>query len=83
VVWRARISIKQAVDDGPVGTQLGFSQSKTLTAGKAAVQAEVEESWTTPVDTRLHARGGIVFRRLRSEVIEDQLSAKAPPSKRI
>ncbi len=34
--------------------------------------AEVEESWTTPVDTRLHERGGIVFRRLRAEVIEDQ-----------
>jgi len=47
--------------------------SKTLTPGKAAVVAEVEESWTTPVDTRLHKLGGIVFRRLRSEVVEDQL----------
>ena len=34
---------------------------------------EIEESWTTPVDTRLHKLGGIVFRRLRSEVVEDQL----------
>jgi len=33
----------------------------------------VEESWTTPVDTRLHELGGIVFRRLRAEVVEDQL----------
>jgi uncharacterized membrane protein len=47
--------------------------AKTLTAGKIAVLAEVEESWTTPVNTRLHALGGVVFRRLRSEVIEDQL----------
>ena len=110
-----QISIKQAADDGPVGTAVGFltggligilggpvglaigasiggftgflfdldqsgigatfldDVSKTLTAGKAAVLADVEESWTTPVDTRLHERGGIVFRRLRAEVIEDQL----------
>ena len=110
-----KISIKQAADDGPVGTALGLltggllgilggpaglaigatvggftgflldldksgigatfldDVSKTLTAGKAAVLAEVEESWTTPVDARLHERGGIVFRRLRSEVVEDQL----------
>jgi uncharacterized membrane protein len=47
--------------------------SKTLTAGKFAVLAEVEESWTTPVDTRLHKLGGIVFRRLRGEVVTDQL----------
>jgi uncharacterized membrane protein len=110
-----KIGIKQAADDGPVGTALGLltgalvgilggpaalaigttiggftgflldldksgtgatfldDVSKTLTGGKAAVLAEVEESWTTPVDARLHERGGIVFRRLRSEVVEDQL----------
>jgi uncharacterized membrane protein len=111
-----KVAIKQAADDGPVGTALGLltggllgilggpaaglaigatvggltgflvdldksgtgatfldDVAKTLTAGKAAVLAEVEESWTTPVDARLHERGGIVFRRLRSEVVEDQL----------
>lgn len=110
-----RISVRQAADDGPVGTALGLltgavigilggpaglaigatiggftgflfdldksginatfldDVSKALTAGKAAVLAEVEESWTTPVDSRMHAHGGIVFRRLRSEVVEDQL----------
>ncbi len=47
--------------------------SKTLTAGKVAVLAELEESWTTPVDARLHRLGGIVFRRLRGEVVADQL----------
>jgi uncharacterized membrane protein len=110
-----KISIRQAADEGPVGTALGLltggligilggpaglaigatvggftgflfdldksgigatfldDVSNALTAGKAAVLAEVEESWTTPVDARLHERGGIVFRRLRSEVVEDQL----------
>jgi len=47
--------------------------SNTLTNGKAAVLAEVEEGWTTPVDAQVHKLGGTVFRRLRSEVVEDQL----------
>jgi uncharacterized membrane protein len=51
--------------------------SKTLTAGKFAVLAEVEESWTTPIDTRLHRLDGIVFRRLRGEVVADQLARES------
>ena len=47
--------------------------SKALTGGKFAVLSEIEESWTTPVDTRVHKLGGIVFRRLRGEVVADQL----------
>ncbi|MDA9411052.1 MULTISPECIES: DUF1269 domain-containing protein [unclassified Bradyrhizobium] len=47
--------------------------SKELSPGKAAVLADVGETWMTPVDTRLHKLGATVFRRLRSEVIEDQL----------
>ncbi len=47
--------------------------SKALTSGKFAVLAEIEESWTTPIDTRLHKLDGIVFRRLRGEVVADQL----------
>ncbi len=30
--------------------------------------AEIEEDWTTPVDTRMEAIGGIVFRRALSQV---------------
>jgi uncharacterized membrane protein len=48
--------------------------SKALTSGKAAVIADMEESWTTPVDTRLHRYGAVIFRRLRNEVVEDQLN---------
>jgi len=51
--------------------------SKALTPGKAAVIADMDESWTTPVDARLHKYGAIVFRRLRSEVVEDQLNREA------
>ena len=51
--------------------------SKALIPGKAAVIADMDESWTAPVNTRLHRYGAIVFRRLRSEVVEDQLSREA------
>jgi len=51
--------------------------SKALIPGKAAVVAEVEEIWQTPVDTRIGNLGGMVFRRLRSEVVDDQLVREA------
>ena len=51
--------------------------SKALIPGKAAVVADVDESWTTPVNAKLHKLGAVVFRRLRSEVVEDQLNREA------
>jgi Predicted membrane protein len=42
--------------------------TKDLTPGKVALVSEIEEDWTTPVDTRMEAIGGIVFRRALSEV---------------
>jgi uncharacterized membrane protein len=63
------------VDLSHSGVNIDFVDevSQVLLPGKAAVVAEVEESWQTPVDTRLGKLGGLVFRRLRSEVVEDQL----------
>ena len=114
-----KVSMKQAADQGPVGTALGMlaggmvgllagpaglalgasvgglgglisdldksgidvqfvdDVSKALSPGKSAVLADVEETWTAPVDTRVGKFGGIVFRRLRSEVVEDQLAREA------
>ncbi len=42
--------------------------NKGLTANKFAVVAEIDEDWTTPVDTRMEAIGGTVYRRALSEV---------------
>jgi uncharacterized membrane protein len=42
--------------------------TKVLAPGKAALVSEIEEDWTTPVDTRMEAIGGMVFRRALSEV---------------
>jgi uncharacterized membrane protein len=51
--------------------------AKALAPGKAAVIADIDETWTAPVNARLHKQGGMVFRRLRSEVVEDQLNREA------
>jgi uncharacterized membrane protein len=57
----------------------GFVEEVTnkLTKGKSAVIAHIDEEWTVPVDTRLGELDGIVFRRLRSEVEDDQLSRES------
>lgn len=39
-----------------------------LLPGKVALVAEIDEEWITPVDTRMEAIGGIVFRRAVSDV---------------
>jgi uncharacterized membrane protein len=46
-----------------VGSDFLDDVSKSLTPNKVAVVAEVEEEWTTPVDTRMEALGGSVLRR--------------------
>jgi uncharacterized membrane protein len=45
----------------------------TLTPGKAAVVASVDEYWTTPLDTAMEPFGGTVFRKLRTEVVDEQI----------
>jgi uncharacterized membrane protein len=47
--------------------------SASLTPGKAAVIADVDETWVTPIDTRLGELGGTTFRHLPGEVIDAQL----------
>ena len=46
---------------------------KTLGAGKAAVLAEIEQSWSSLLESRLRQQGATVFRRFRTDVTEDQL----------
>ncbi len=45
--------------------------SASLTPGKAAVIADIDETWVTPVDIRLGALGGTTFRRFPGEVVDD------------
>lgn len=65
------------LDKSGIDMQFADDVSRVLLPGKAAVLADVEESWTAPVDNRLGKLGGMVFRRLRHEVVEDQLAREA------
>jgi len=49
--------------------------SATLTPGKFAVIADVSEEWVTPVDTRMEALGGTVFRKARKSFVDEQWAA--------
>jgi uncharacterized membrane protein len=51
--------------------------SAALKKGTIAVVAEIDETWTVPIDTRLTALNAMVFRRLRDEVAEDQLARES------
>ncbi len=51
-----------------VGDDFIADVGKTLLPGKFAVVAEIEEDWTTPVDTRMEAIGGTVYRRALADV---------------
>ena len=56
------------LNNARIGDDFIDDVSKSLTPTKVAVIAEVDENWTTPVDTRMEAIGGTVFRRALSDV---------------
>ena len=60
-----------AYDDARVGEDFVSDIFKSLTPNKVAVVAEVDEEWTTPVDARMEALGGTVYRRAMWEVRRD------------
>jgi len=56
-----------------VGEDFLYEAGQYLLPGKAAVVAEVWEEWVLPVDTRMQAVGGVVFRRTRGEIVDAQI----------
>ncbi len=59
------------------GVDIVDEVSAALTPGKAAVVADIDEAWVTPVETRLGAMGAMTFRRLPGEVLDEQLTREA------
>ena len=55
--------------------------SEALTPGKAAVVADIDEYWVTPIETRFGALGAMTFRRLPGEVADEQLAREAEATK--
>ena len=48
--------------------------SNELGRGKTAVVAEIVEDWTTPLDTRMEALGGMVLRTWRADFEDEQIA---------
>ena len=116
---KGNFEVKQAADDGPVGTAVGAlvggligvlggpigavaglatgtlvgsladlfnygvgedyitEVSNNLRPGHVAVVAEIGEDWTMPLDTRMGALGGTVFRTWRDDFEDDVIAAEA------
>ncbi|MDP4076368.1 DUF1269 domain-containing protein [Acidovorax sp. A1169] len=55
-----------------VGRDFIEETDRFLAPGKVALLAEIEEEWVIPVDAALEAVGGRVFRRSRTEMVEEQ-----------
>jgi uncharacterized membrane protein len=51
-----------------IGDDFIADVTNELLPNRFAVVADIQEDWTTPVDTRMEALGGTVFRRALSEV---------------
>ncbi|WP_146347233.1 DUF1269 domain-containing protein [Falsiphaeobacter marinintestinus] len=49
--------------------------SLELLPGKSCLVASVDEVWTTPLDTKMTDAGGMVFRKLRVDAIDEQYEA--------
>jgi multidrug resistance efflux pump len=66
----AGLAVGAAVDVNNAGIGYDFIDdvTKVLLPNRVAVIAEIDEDWTTPVDNRMEAIGGIVFRRALSDV---------------
>jgi uncharacterized membrane protein len=55
-----------------VDTDFLTDVSTALTPGKCAVLADLDEEWVTPLDTRMEALGGAVYRTIKSAVEDDR-----------
>lgn len=55
-----------------VGAEFLDEATAALAPGKCAVLADISEEWVTPIDTRMEALGGSVFRTLRKSFEDEQ-----------
>jgi uncharacterized membrane protein len=59
------------MDNLLVGDDFLNDVTKSLTPNKVALVAQIEETWTTPVDAKMEPLGGVVFRRSLAQVRQD------------
>jgi len=72
-------SVVQEAREAGVTDEFVHDVTAAMTPGKFAVVAEIVEDWVTPLDMRMEAIGGLVFRRTRTfvETTEEDRDASA------
>jgi uncharacterized membrane protein len=58
------------LSDASLSSEFIDDVTKVLKPNKVALVAEIDEEWVTPVDTRMEAIGGTVFRRSVTDVAD-------------
>jgi uncharacterized membrane protein len=56
--------------------------AEEVTPGKVFLVADVDETWVTPIDTRLEALGGRTFRRYPGDIVDDDLARETEAASR-
>jgi len=56
-----------------IGADVLDKLNSELAQGKSAVVAAVDEVWTTPLDVKMKEAGGIVFGKLRIDIVDEQI----------
>jgi len=64
-----------------IGSDFILKVSNELGSGKTALIAEIAESWTTPLDSRMEALSGKVLRTWRADFEDEQLATEAAQRK--
>ena len=64
-----------------VGEDFVMKVSQELAPGKTAVVAEIDETWTTPLDAGMEALGGTVLRTWRADFEDEQIAKEVAASK--
>ncbi|KXX70701.1 DUF1269 domain-containing protein [Flammeovirga sp. SJP92] len=64
-------------DKAGVDTSFIEEVSDALDKGKTAVIADIEEGWNAPLDTKMQELDGMLFRRNRAEIEEEQFNREA------
>ena len=65
------------VSANDINTTFVDEVSNALSNGKTAVIAEIDETWTVPVDAKLDPLNAIVFRRMKYEVADEHLERES------
>jgi len=66
--------------DRKVGREYLADVERTLEVGKSALVAQIDEDETDPVNERLAALGGVMFRRALTDVADDEYEKHAAAS---